>query len=56
MFYASLINQNFFNPPEQRIQQALEDIRQQNQVLVMDDFDREMKQYLISLKSLTVEH
>ena len=42
---SSLIQPEIFfsalSPAEQRIQQALEDIRQGKPVLVMDDFDRE---------------
>jgi 3,4-dihydroxy 2-butanone 4-phosphate synthase len=44
---SSLIQPEIFfsalSPAEQRIQQALEDIRQGKPVLVMDDFDRKTK-------------
>ena len=43
-------------PAEQRIQQALADIRQGKPVLVMDDFDRENEaDLIIATETLTVE-
>ena len=42
-------------PAEQRIQQALEDIRQGRPVLVMDDFDRENADLIVAAETLTVE-
>ena len=58
--YVSLIQPELFfsalSPAEQRIQQALEDIRQGKPVLVMDDFDRENEADLIvAAETLTVE-
>ncbi|AJB49187.1 3,4-dihydroxy-2-butanone-4-phosphate synthase [Acinetobacter nosocomialis] len=57
---SSLIQPELFfsalSPAEQRIQQALEDIRQGKPVLVMDDFDRENEADLIvAAETLTVE-
>jgi len=57
---SSLIQPEIFfsalSPAEQRIQQALEDIRQGKPVLVMDDFDRENEADLIvAAETLTVE-
>lgn len=50
LFFSSL------SPAEQRIQQALEDIRQGKPVLVMDDFDRENEADLvIAAETLNVE-
>ncbi len=57
---SSLIQPELFfsalSPAEQRIQQALEDIRQGKPVLVMDDFDRENEADLIvAAETLNVE-
>ena len=57
---SSLIQPEIFfsalSPAEQRLQQALEDIRQGKPVLVMDDFDRENEADLIvAAETLTVE-
>ena len=57
---SSLIQPEIFfsalTPAEERIQQALEDIRQGKPVLVMDDFDRENEADLIvAAETLTVE-
>ncbi len=57
---SSLIQAEIFfsalSPAEQRIKQALEDIRQGQPVLVMDDFDRENEADLIvAAETLTVE-
>jgi 3,4-dihydroxy 2-butanone 4-phosphate synthase len=57
---SSLIQPELFfsalSPAEQRIQQALEDIRQGKPVLVMDDFDRENEaDLIIAAETLTVE-
>ena len=57
---SSLIQPEIFfsalSPAEQRIQQALGDIRQGKPVLVMDDFDRENEADLIvAAETLTVE-
>lgn len=57
---SSLIHSELFfaalSPAEQRIQQALEDIRQGKPVLVMDDFDRENEADLIvAAETLNVE-
>lgn len=50
LFFSSL------SPAEQRIQQALEDIRQGKPVLVMDDFDRENEADLVvAAETLNVE-
>ena len=57
---SSLIQPEIFfsalSPAEQRIEQALEDMRQGKPVLVMDDFDRENEADLIvAAETLTVE-
>lgn len=57
---SSLIQPEIFftalSPAEQRIQQALEDMRRGQPVLVMDDFDRENEADLvIAAETLTVE-
>lgn len=57
---SSLIQPELFfsalSPAEQRIQQALEDIRQGKPVLVMDDFDRENEaDLIIAAETLTIE-
>lgn len=57
---SSLIQPEIFfsalTPAEERIQQALEDIRQGKPVLVMDDFDRENEADLIvAAETLTIE-
>lgn len=57
---SSLIQPEIFfsalSPAEQRIKQALEDMRQGKPVLVMDDFDRENEADLIvAAETLTVE-